>query len=148
MTIEERLTKLERMNRRLMLAIMSVVCICGMIVVAGASKDASGIIQEAVVAKSILVTEDGTSGILLSNNTIQICDEKDRRRFVVTKEGLGMYGEDEELKANLLVKGDDVHFTLRNDKTKRRTSMLAWGETNGFVVFDKDGRPVKDLTTD
>ena len=157
MTVEERLSKLERINRRLLLAVSLAVSVCGVIVMTGAAGEPSKPVSKeewlkeqvkTVMAKAVLVTEDGKSGILLTKDAIQIFDKNERRRFVLNEEGLGLYGEDEKLKANLLVQGDHVQLSLRNDGTKRQTLMFASGRTNGFAVYDKDGRSVRDLTND
>lgn len=114
MTVEERLTKLERTNRKLLWLLVLLISACGLLVVTGASRDKRAV-EETVMAKQVLVTENRESGIVITPDEIRILDENNKPRFRLGKDGFVLDGKDGETKAALVTNEKDIFLRLTED---------------------------------
>ena len=125
MTIEERLAQLERKNRRLTLALMSVGMAAVMAVAMG--QGAPAVVTQAVKARSFILVDD---------------DGKVRGIFGVVKGGplLSMYDENGKGRATLTVSSYGPGLTLRDENGKERATLTAVKPGPLLRLFDQNGK--------
>jgi hypothetical protein len=130
MTTEERLTRLERMNRRLTLALVFMGLAATLVVAAGTGQNDA--VPEVVKARSfVLVDGNGKMRALLQLDkdgpSLELCgeNEKPRLRLAASKSGAGVFlgGENGKARVGLIVNKDGPHVGLYDENGRLLRSL-------------------------
>ena len=133
MTIEERLTRLERKNRRLTLALASV-GMAAMLAVAMGQGAPAVVPQEITAHKFTLVDGNG----------------KTRADLIMLKDGpsLSLYDENGKTRAELVALKDGSGLSLYDKNDKKRAELVALKDGSGLSLYDKNDKKRARLRLD
>ncbi len=152
MTIEERLTKLERKNRMLTLALVSISLAATLVVTIGMGP-AEAVPEEVKAHRFILVDAYGKvrAGLVMAKDgpRLDLLDENSLGRvgLAVFKDGprLGFYDENGRARAGLAVVKDGSILELMDKNGKRRVVTGLVKDVLRLELYDGNGRVLRTL---